>query len=88
MLLAGDADAVHACAVDLGGDLPDNRIQRSGPLRRMLLHVAGRQAGDEGVRGAGLGDDLAGHQVKDDGLGALRAAVDADEEPVSHGGSS
>ena len=83
MLLAGNADAVDARAVDLGGDGGDGGVERGGPFRRMLFHVSGREPRDEGMRRAGLGHDAAGVEVERDRLGALGATVDADEE--SHG---
>ncbi len=86
VLLTGDADAAHARAINLRGDLEDDAVERRGPFLRVLLHVAGGQAGDERVRRARLGDDRLGVEVEDDRLGALRTAVDADEE--GHGGGT
>ena len=85
MLLTGDADAAHARSIDLCGDLEDHAVERGGPLLRVLLHVAGGQAGDERVRGACFRNDRLGVEVEDDRLGALRTAVDADEERHDEG---
>jgi hypothetical protein len=78
VLLAGDADAADAPAVDLGDDRPQHQVEGADPVARMLLHVADGQAGDEPVRRGGRGQDAALVEVEGDGLGALGAGIDAE----------
>jgi len=52
VLLAGDADASHPCAIDFRRDLADHGVERRRPIARVLFHVTNRQAGNELVRRA------------------------------------
>jgi hypothetical protein len=80
MLLARNADAPHAGAIDLRRDLEDHGVERGRPLLRMLFQVADRQAGNQPMRGARLRDDLAGVEVEHDRLDALGSGIDAEVE--------
>ena len=75
VLLAGDADAadVGGGGTEAGDDLGDHAVERRGPVGGVLLQVPDGQPLDERVGRAGVGDDAAGLQVEDDGLGALGA---------------
>ena len=80
VLLPRNTDAAHARAINLRGDFEDDGVQRVGPLLRLLLHVADGQSVDQRMRSTRLGDHLAGVEIEDDGLDALRAGIDADKK--------
>ena len=76
MLLARNTDSPHplgGIGPELRGHCSQHEIERFGPFVRVLLHVTDAQAFDHPMRGPGLCDDLAGHEIEHDRLDALGA---------------
>ncbi len=81
MLLAGDTDAEDRLPVDIGREQGAAGGEGEGvePLSGALL-AATIGAADHRVRGGAFAEHLTAGRIEDDRLGALGAAVDAEEE--------
>ena len=81
VLLAAHSDAANLlfARAEFGNDFADGLFRGVNPILGILFHRAGWEIRDEPIGLLCGGEDFAGVPVQSDGLGALGAAVDSEE---------